>query len=142
MTVTTGALATSAAAILFVLGFRQQRLLVGGLASGVHDLHPDAQLVGNEQQCLVAHRLGHGHHLAETEQRLDHLGGGPPRLVGEILDRDAVVHLDGSRSSGFCFGLRRINFSNSLTLGRGGCACGGSLCSSRLRRRRGRLGSR
>jgi hypothetical protein len=68
--------------------------LLGLFIGRVDDPHRQGEILGNQFDGLIAHRLIDGHHLAESQQDLHDLVGRPIDLRGEILDRDAAVDAD------------------------------------------------
>src|SRR5215218_7080997 len=74
-----------------------------GLA-GVDDLDPGADLLGEQGDRLVGHRLGGGQHLAHLHEQPDQVAGGLADAVGEVLHGDAAGYphdaLDGDVGRG------------------------------------------
>jgi hypothetical protein len=82
-----------------------------GLAR-VDDLDPGADLVGEQGDRLVGHRLGGGQHLAHLHEQADEVAGRTADAVGEVLhgdpagypdhalDRDVGPALDGGGAHG------------------------------------------
>ena len=66
-----------------VEGLQQLAVLV----LGGHDLNLVVHLAAEQLECVVAHRLGRGDHLAEVEQRLHESGRVGIDLVGEVGQR-------------------------------------------------------
>ena len=59
-----------------------------------HDLDLTAQVVGDELDEVVGHRLGEGQRVAEKEQALDDVVGGNAEKLGELGDSGALRDLD------------------------------------------------
>src|SRR5215211_4481313 len=69
-------------------------LLEGVGLAGVDDLDPGADLVGEQGDRLVGHRLGGGQHLAHLHEHPDQVAGGLAEPVGQVLHGDPAGHAD------------------------------------------------